>query len=133
MRPNVLFTHGGVVAKILHLGVNSQIRDVISSVVIEMGHEIVFFSDPDLALSNSSDIDLFIVSEGTIDGDHFNGYLFALERIAEGKMAIILADRHKFAKVPYLNRNESQNPDMMRSTFAGLLEQKTTSGGSHGG
>lgn len=108
-------------AKVLHLGVNSQIRDLISSVVSEMGHEILFFSDPDLALQNSCDVDLFIVSEGTIDNDHFNGYLFALERMGEGKKVIILADRHKFTRVPYLSRSESRNPDTVRSAIAELL------------
>lgn len=108
-------------AKILHLGIDPNLRNLISNIVASLGHEFVSFDNPDEAELNAKDADLIIVSESTIDDDHFNGLLFALDRKGEGKRVVIFGGVHKFSRIPFVSDRASKDPHRVRVVIEKML------------
>jgi DNA-binding response OmpR family regulator len=86
-------------AKILILYEDSVIRSHLSSILKEEGYKVVECDSVDSAEAKGTGIDLFICGQL---GKYSDGLLFAAEKAMEGKRVLILADRRKFSRIPFM-------------------------------
>lgn len=106
-------------ARVLHLDADKAIRDIVSSTLTKIGHSVVSFTHTQDAEQVVGDFDL-IICDATIDS-HFDGLLFALACKEIGKTVLILAEQHKFSRIPFLSKSVAQNETALIAKVRSLL------------
>ena len=86
-------------SKILVLYEDSVIRSHISSILTGEGHEVVECDSADCPEAKDKTIDLYICGQL---GKYSDGLIFAAERAMEDKKVLVLSDRRKFSRIPFL-------------------------------
>jgi hypothetical protein len=89
---------GGCVARIFHLEDDLRIRKKFAQVMEKSGHTVVGVSILPLVI-DVLDFDLYVC--GPL-GKYSDGLGFAAEMKHKGKKVVILSDRLKFSRIPYI-------------------------------
>ncbi len=100
-------------AKILVLDDDACVGDRLSKILTSTSNEVSVcrsVSDAETAEANTptGHFDLYIC--GPV-GKYSDGLIFALDRAQKGRKVVIVANRRKFSRLPFLNKGELQSKD----------------------
>lgn len=87
-------------ASILHIEDDMECRDIVKDILSL--HNVVGAKTVSEAKELGEDFDLFICDSGL--NRPFDGLLFATDLVSRGNKVIILANSHKFKRIPFFHK-----------------------------
>ncbi len=110
-------------SRIVHLEDNLEKRLLLRDILSQDGHEVIGASSIVEARDVAGQVDLYLCAQL---GKYSDGLSFATEMLELGRKVIILSDRRKFHKIPFISYGSLFSPEVVLKKVREALAGVTT-------